>query len=85
MTPKAKGRIRVDVERCKGCGLCLASCPKGQIRLAAEVDGRGIRVAHFDGDQRCTACGHCFAVCPDVAITVFRKTRQRDERQGESK
>jgi 2-oxoglutarate ferredoxin oxidoreductase subunit delta len=73
MATKGRGRIRIDAGRCKGCGLCVAACPEGLIRLAAGADPRGIRVAEAGGEGRCSACGSCFAVCPDVAVTVLRE------------
>ena len=33
---KIKGTILVDKERCKGCGVCVASCPCDVLHLSAE-------------------------------------------------
>ena len=72
-TDRAKGKIVIDAGRCKGCGLCIAECPKGHLHLSDRPDSRGIRTACFDGEHRCTGCGFCYTVCPDVAITVYRR------------
>ena len=54
---KTRGSIRIDRARCKGCGLCISVCRRGGIRLADNVDDRGIRVAHRDTSIRCKIAG----------------------------
>jgi 2-oxoglutarate ferredoxin oxidoreductase subunit delta len=76
MKPKtSRGKIAIDPQRCKGCGLCIWACPKGQIALSDQVDHRGIRVATFDEKRQCTACSFCAIMCPDVAIRVYKNVR----------
>jgi 2-oxoglutarate ferredoxin oxidoreductase subunit delta len=71
--PKSKGKIDIDSERCKGCGLCIWACPKGQIILSEKDDARGIRVACFDeNSQDCTGCTFCGIICPEVAIEIYK-------------
>lgn len=69
---KADGKIHIDTERCKGCGLCITACPQNCLQMAKDVDRRGIRVACRDGRKNCTGCTLCYVVCPDVAITVYK-------------
>jgi 2-oxoacid:acceptor oxidoreductase delta subunit (pyruvate/2-ketoisovalerate family) len=37
---EGSGEIRIDLDFCKGCGLCAAYCPKGALRMERE-DGGG--------------------------------------------
>ena len=37
MAAPARGKITIDVEECKGCGLCVESCPPKCLELAPEL------------------------------------------------
>ena len=80
----AKGRIVVDVERCKGCELCRAACPHDVIALADHLNNKGYRpVVLLDPNKECTGCALCAVVCPDASITVYREisTRAKEVRK----
>jgi 2-oxoglutarate ferredoxin oxidoreductase subunit delta len=53
-------------EWCKGCDLCLSSCPTGILALAE--DGR---ISVLDV-SRCIFCGLCAARCPDFVFILER-------------
>ena len=53
---KIKGTILVDKERCKGCGVCVASCPCDVLHLSAEVNSKGYPVAQMANPDACTGC-----------------------------
>jgi 2-oxoglutarate ferredoxin oxidoreductase subunit delta len=87
-----KGRIEIDKERCKGCGLCMNVCPKKQIEISDELNTKGYYPARFleaglneDDPGECTGCAMCAMTCPDVAIEVYRQGKDdRDETNDES-
>ena len=56
--------VTIDREWCKGCGICIAFCPKEA--LALDHEGKACW-AHPD---RCIRCGLCELRCPDVAIDL---------------
>jgi 2-oxoglutarate ferredoxin oxidoreductase subunit delta len=67
-----KGRIEVNDFYCKGCGLCVKSCPNQVISLAQDrLNAKGYHPAEQAADG-CIACGICAMVCPDAAITVYK-------------
>jgi 2-oxoglutarate ferredoxin oxidoreductase subunit delta len=70
---KNVGRIVVDVDKCKGCGVCVPACPFDVLDLADEVNGKGFHYAYMANEDACTGCMNCALVCPDAVITVYRK------------
>ncbi|WP_028319540.1 4Fe-4S dicluster domain-containing protein [Desulfobulbus elongatus] len=71
----AKRRLRELVIRrewCKGCGICVALCPKQVL----ELDGEDKSVPARPED--CICCRMCELRCPDLAITVLT-----DEEEGD--
>lgn len=69
---KVKGTIVVDIEKCKGCEICVVSCPTHVISMSAEVNGKGYHFAYLNDADGCTGCTNCGVVCPDGVITVYR-------------
>ena len=65
-----KGSIRIDKERCKGCGLCIEFCPRSCISLLGELNLKGYFIAAFDDGADCNACRNCALMCPDAAVEV---------------
>ena len=69
---KLKGAIVVDVERCKGCGVCVVNCQQKVIELGKNVNSKGYVYTFMTQPDDCTGCSNCAMVCPDGAITVYR-------------
>jgi 2-oxoglutarate ferredoxin oxidoreductase subunit delta len=72
MANSARGKVTISIEECKGCGLCIESCPPKCLEFARELSPYGVHPAHYNGTD-CTGCGICFYCCPEPgAITVYR-------------
>ena len=69
---KVRGAIEVDIEKCKGCGVCITACPTNVIQLAKQVNGKGYNYAYMENPEACTGCANCALVCPDTVIEVYR-------------
>lgn len=68
---KVKGMVTIDIRRCKGCELCIASCKEEAISLSPTINSKGYRYAVVQNDL-CSGCTNCALVCPDAVITVYR-------------
>jgi len=82
------GKIIINTERCKGCGLCVLVCPKGSIIISKKSNKKGYFPAQPAPSKAkgatntdsfnelttsCTGCCFCALICPDAAIEVFRE------------
>jgi len=55
--------LKIESEKCIGCGLCIAVCPHGVFALADDKS----HIIDFDA---CMECGACALNCPVSALTV---------------
>ena len=54
--------IKIDAEKCNGCGACAIACHEGAIEM---VDGK----AKLARENYCDGLGDCLPACPTGAIT----------------
>ena len=72
-----RGWIEIDPEECKGCGLCIITCPVHCLTLRERLNRQGYVPVQYMG-HGCTGCGICFYVCPEPsALTIFQLERPR--------
>lgn len=59
-----KNRIlEIAPDWCKGCGICVAFCPKNALELKKEK-------VSLKSENDCILCGQCEMRCPDYAIWI---------------
>ena len=77
-------KITIDIERCKGCELCVVVCPKSCITISKRSNKKGYFPAQADNSD-CTGCAMCAIICPDAAIEVYRDSRSVVDLPGKKK
>ncbi|UCD22057.1 MAG: 4Fe-4S binding protein [Chloroflexota bacterium] len=73
---KAKRKIiKIDEEKCDGCGLCIPSCPEGALQI---IDGK----AKLVKESFCDGLGACLGECPQGALVVEEKEVDEYDEEG---
>jgi len=55
--------VKIDEEKCTGCGLCIPNCHEGALQI---IDSK----ARLISDLFCDGLGACLGHCPEGAITL---------------
>jgi NAD-dependent dihydropyrimidine dehydrogenase PreA subunit len=58
--------IKIDEEKCNGCGLCIPNCHEGALQI---IDGK----ARLISDLFCDGLGACLGHCPEGAIVIIER------------
>ena len=65
-------RLKIHEDRCKGCGYCVASCPRKALFTADGINAKGYAYARVDR-KKCVRCGVCYNVCPDYVFEIVKE------------
>jgi len=68
-------KIKIDKDRCKGCGLCIIYCPVKKLAFSPALNKRGVHYAEGKSGITCIGCGRCYLICPDACIEVYEETK----------
>lgn len=64
-TKRYSDKLKINLDRCVGCGVCVRLCPMANLKLA---DGKA------QAKGKCTLCYRCVNHCPRQAITLLGQT-----------
>ena len=73
-------QIKVVIEQCDGCELCVEFCPCDVLKIDMEsFNHRMLHYATVVDLDACTGCKQCERICPSVSIFVLEKDITQEE------
>jgi 2-oxoglutarate ferredoxin oxidoreductase subunit delta len=63
---------KINKNRCKGCYLCIAYCPKGLLKKDSQFNILGVQAVVWQEDEKkkCSGCNFCALICPECGIEL---------------
>jgi 2-oxoglutarate ferredoxin oxidoreductase subunit delta len=68
-------KIFISADYCKGCLICVESCPKKVLKISSCISAKGYALPQVSHTEKCNGCGICEIVCPDFAIAVEKEDK----------
>lgn len=65
----------IQVDYCKGCGICTAFCPQKILVLGDQTNAYGYPVVEMTDVTACRGCLRCSLMCPDTVFTFTREEK----------
>ncbi|MCX7981453.1 MAG: 4Fe-4S dicluster domain-containing protein [Syntrophales bacterium] len=78
----SRGEVIILPERCKGCGFCIAYCPRGVLALSEEFNKKGYHPPYVKEADKCVNCHFCEIICPEFAIYSINLFEKEGEKAG---
>jgi len=79
MTKVKRKIIKIDEEKCNGCGFCIPSCPEGALQIVDTPKGPKVRLVK---ENFCDGLGACLGECPQGALSVVEAEVEEYDEEG---
>jgi len=75
-----RGQVYLIPERCKGCGICVALCPRDVLEVSQQTNSKGYHLPDIISGKECDCvhCEFCTLVCPEFAIFTLPEDEMVD-------
>ncbi len=79
----SQGTVHFIEERCKGCGYCIAFCPREVLKVSDKFNPKGYHPPMIIKEGECVNCHYCEIICPEFAI--FSVEIETDTKESKEK